>query len=218
MSKYLFGSVFAPYMVRFIDAKETMGFSRRYFEMILKGIDLFFIIEKVATPFVTCSLVVRWRETPVNNSDKTIHDKYSVLSQFSKYMNHLGYSCYVPRLPKRKFNTCVPYIFTHEQIRSIFVACDSLIVRDRSNMDSRLFSMPGILRLLYSTGMRVSEATSLLNQDMDFERQLIVIRKTKKQQERLIPVNQSLCLVLCQYLLLFHRERLLLRPYPNRVC
>ena len=28
-------------MVRFIDAKEAMGFSRKYFEMILKGVDLF---------------------------------------------------------------------------------------------------------------------------------------------------------------------------------
>ena len=66
-------------------------------------------------------------------------------------------------------------------------------------MDSRLFSMPGILRLLYSTGMRVSEATSLLNQVVDIERQLIVIRKTKNQQQRLIPVNPSLCQVLRQY-------------------
>jgi site-specific recombinase XerD len=199
MSKYQFGSVFAPYMVRFIDAKEAMGFSGKYYEMILKGVDLFFIEEKVTTLFITHSLIVKWRETLVNNSDKTIYDKYSVVSQFSKYMNHLGFSCYVPRLPKRKYNTYVPYIFTHEQIRSIFASCDSLTVCDRGYMDSRLFSMPGILRLLYSTGMRVSEATSLLNQDVDIERQLIVIRKTKNQQQRLIPVNPSLCQVLRQY-------------------
>ena len=186
-------------MVRFIDAKEAMGFSGKYYEMILKGVDLFFIEEKVTTLFITHSLIVKWRETLVNNSDKTIYDKYSVVSQFSKYMNHLGFSCYVPRLPKRKHNTYVPYIFTHEQIRSIFASCDSLTVCDRGNMDSRLFSMPGILRLLYSTGMRVSEATSLLNQDVDIERQLIVIRKTKNQQQRLIPVNPSLCQVLRQY-------------------
>jgi site-specific recombinase XerD len=200
MFKYQFGSVFAPYMLKFIDAKETTGFSRKYFEMILKGFDLFFIEEKVDTLFITHSLIARWRDTQVNNSDKTIHDKYSVIAQFSKYMNRLGFSCYVPRLPKRKYNTYVPYIFTHEQIQSIFASCDSLIACDRGNMDSRLFSMPGILRLLYSTGMRVSEATSLLNQDIDIERQLIVVKKTKNQQQRLIPINPSLCLVLRQYM------------------
>lgn len=199
MDKYQFKSVFAPYLLKFIDAKEAMGFSRKYFEMILKGVDLFFIEEKVVTPFITHSLIVKWRETLVNNSDKTIHGKYSVISQFSKYMNHLGFSCYVPRLPKRKYNTYIPYIFTQEQIQSIFTSCDSLIVCDRGNMDSRLFSVPCILRLLYSTGMRVSEATSLLNQDIDFERKLIVIKKTKNQQQRLIPISSSLYQVLCQY-------------------
>jgi len=200
MSKYQFSSVFAPYLLKFVDAKEAMGFSRKYFEMILKEFDLFFIKEKVVTPFITHSLIVMWRETLVNNSDKTIHSKYSVISQFSKYMNHLGFSCYVPRLPKRKYNTYVPYIFTHEQIQSIFTSCDSLTVCDRGNMDSRLFSMPCILRLLYSTGMRVSEATSLLNQDIDLEQRVIVIKKTKNQQQRLIPINSSQYQVLCQYM------------------
>jgi site-specific recombinase XerD len=46
--------------------------------------------------------------------------------------------------------------------------------------------------------MRVSEATSLLNQDVDLERKLIVIRKTKNQQQRLIPINASLFQVLNQ--------------------
>lgn len=85
-------------------------------------------------------------------------------------MNNIGFPCYVPRIPKNKYNTYTPYIFTHEQVLSIFTMCDSLVACDRGNMDSRLFSMPIILRLLYSTGMRVSEATSLLNQDISLEK------------------------------------------------
>lgn len=193
-------SVFAPYIMRFIDSKEVMGFSRRSFEMILKGFDLFVFKENVTSPFITHSLIIRWRETLINNSDKTIHDKYSVIAQFSRYMNRLGFSCYVPRLPKRKYNTYIPYIFTHEQIQSFFIACDSFIAFDKGNMDSRLFSIPSIFRLLYSTGMRVSEATSLLNKDVNLEQRLITIRKTKNQQQRLIPINLSLYQVLQQYL------------------
>ena len=37
-------------------------------------------------------------------------------------------------------------------------------------------------RLLYGTGMRVSEATSLLNQDINLEKRVITIRKTKNQR------------------------------------
>ena len=200
MFKYQFSSIFAPYMHKFIDAKEAMGFSGQYFERMLKEFDLFFIKEHVTTPFITHSLIAKWRETQVNAGDKTIYSKYSVISQFSKYMNRLGFPCYVPRLPKYKRDTYIPYVFTHEQIQSIFAACDLLTVYDRGNMDSRLFAMPGMLRILYSTGMRVSEATSLLNRDIDLDRRLIVIRKTKNQQQRLIPVNPSLYQVLHQYL------------------
>lgn len=200
MLKYQFSSVFAPYMHQFVEAKEAMGFSRKYFEMILKEFDLFFIKEQVSTLFISHSLIARWRETQVNVSSVTIHKKYSVISQFSIYMNRLGFSCYVPRLPKYKRDNYIPYVFTHEQIKSIFVTCDSLTVYDRGNMDSRLFSIPGMLRLLYGTGMRVSEATSLLNGDIDLTRRLIIIRKTKNQQQRLIPVNTSLYQVLRQYL------------------
>jgi putative nicotinate-nucleotide diphosphorylase (carboxylating) len=210
MVNYEFSSIFAPYILKFIGAKETMGFSRIYFEKIFKLFDLFFIEERVSTPFITHALITKWSETQVNNRDSTIYSKYSVMAQFSKYMNQLGFSCYVPRLPKRKYNTYIPYIFTKEQVQSLFAACDSLTAYDKGNMDSRLFSIPCVFRLLYSTGMRVSEATSLLNRNVDFERQLIIIRKTKNQQQRLIPINLSLCQVLHQYQ--YARNRL---PLPN---
>jgi len=200
MNKYQFSSVFAPYIQKFIDAKEAMGFSRKNFEVIFKGFDLFFIKEQVSTTFITHSLIAKWRETQINVSDSTIRGRYSVISQFSRYLNRLGIPCYVPRLPKYKYNNYVPYVFTLEQIQSVFFACDSLTMHNRSNMDSRLFAIPSILRLLYSTGTRVSEATTLLNRDIDLDRRLIVIRKTKNQQQRLIPINPSLYQTLRQYL------------------
>jgi integrase len=200
MNKYQFSSVFAPYIHKFLDAKEAMGFSKRFFEMILKEFDLFFIKEQISTPFITQSLTARWRDTQINVTDSTICKKYSVISQFSKYMNRLGFPCYVPRHQKYKCNNYVPYVFTHEQIQSIFSVCDSLTMCDRGNMGSRLFAMPCTLRLLYSTGMRVGEATSLQNQDIDLDRRLMVIRKTKNQQHRLMPINPSLYKTLRQYL------------------
>ena len=35
MEKCKFMSVFAPYMQKFVDAKEALGFSRKYFESVL---------------------------------------------------------------------------------------------------------------------------------------------------------------------------------------
>ena len=45
MEKCKFMSVFAPYMQKFVDAKEALGFSRKYFESVLGLLDRFFIEE-----------------------------------------------------------------------------------------------------------------------------------------------------------------------------
>ena len=191
MEKCKFMSVFAPYMQKFVDAKEALGFSRKYFESVLGLLDRFFIEEKVRTPFITSVLIDKWGHTLINNSYKTICSKYSILAQFAKYMNNIGFPCYVPRIPKSKANTYAPYIFTHEQVLSIFTVCDSLVDSDHGNMDSRLFSIPAIFRLLYGTGMRVSEATSLLNQDINLEKRVITIRKTNEPYVKPICVSEE---------------------------
>lgn len=91
MEKCKFMSVFAPYMQKFVDAKEALGFSRKYFESVLGLLDRFFIEEKVRTPFITSVLIDKWGHTLINNSYKTICSKYSILAQFAKYMNNIGF-------------------------------------------------------------------------------------------------------------------------------
>jgi site-specific recombinase XerD len=113
-------------------------------------------------------------------------------------MNHLGYPCYVARMPKRNFEDFIPYVFSDEQILNIFRVSDSIIMSQR-NMESKLFAIPALLRLLYGAGLRVSEAISLKNNDIDIERSRIVIKKTKNQQQRFIPINTSMERVLHQY-------------------
>ena len=56
------------------------------------------------------------------------------------------------------------------------------------------------MRLLYSTGIIISEALAILNKDIDFERHLIILNKTRNGNQRLAPINNSLEVVLKQYL------------------
>jgi len=65
---------------------------------------------------------------------------------------------------------------------------------------SILFILPALLRVLYSTGIRIGEALSVQNKDIDFERHVIVLNKTKNRCQRLAPINESLECVLKQYI------------------
>ena len=105
MEKCKFMSVFAPYMQKFVDAKEALVFSRKDLERVLGLLDRFFIEEKVRTPFNTSVLIDKRGHTLSNNSDKTICSKDAILAQFAKYMNNRGFPCYVPRIQKSKANS-----------------------------------------------------------------------------------------------------------------
>lgn len=111
----------------------------------------------------------------------------------------LGIDCYIPRLPKKgRRNQYVPCIFTHQEIQKIFFTADKLKVHHLPHR-SPLFVIPAICRLLYSTGIRVGEALSIKNKDIDFEKRVIYINGLKNNLQRLAVINETLLAVLLQY-------------------
>jgi len=164
----------------------------------LKEFDNFFKETGVTDVHITRHQINAWKATRVNDRDRTLYDKYSVLSQFCRYMCHLGLECYIPRLPKPKDTDFIPYVFTQQQMSTIFRECDRMTVLN-NNMNCALFAMPALFRLLYSTGVRIGEALSIRNMDVNYGLGQIIIRKTKNQMQRIVPVNPSLKNVLKQY-------------------
>lgn len=62
----------------------------------------------------------------------------------------------------------------------MFQSCDSLrMINER--MSSILFVMPALLRLMYGTGVRVSEALSIRNSDVDLEKDISLFGKRKME-------------------------------------
>ena len=90
----------------------------------------------------------------------------------------------------------------------IFNAADSLRMPYLS-LCSKQFSIPALLRTLYATGMRVGEAI-----DIDLEKSVILIKKTKNQRQRIVPINVSLKEVLAQYV--SYRNKMPLVNIENR--
>lgn len=148
--------------------------------------------------YITREQIISWNKTRVNDKARTLYDKHSILRQFCRYLSHLGQECYIHRLPKKNCPQFIPYIFSCEQIEHIFKCADKLRLQNRC-MISTLIAVPAIIRLLYSTGMRVGEARYLKNENVDLVRRNILLKQTKNKTERLIPINPSLFGVLDQY-------------------
>ena len=198
MNEFNYSSVFAPYMNSFIDMKQTLGYDALRTKWILLEFDNFFIREGETEPHIKREHIERWRASRINDCSRTIYSKYSVWSQFCRHLCHLGIECYIPKLPKMPDSGFTPCIFTHQQVSEIFKACDSLRLHDR-HMKTIIFVMPALLRLLYSAGVRISEALSIRNADVNFAQKVIVIRKTKNGEQRLVPLSDTMLSVLEEY-------------------
>jgi integrase len=199
--RFEYQSVLAPYIRDFTHLKEATGCNFLRGKWILHEIDQFFLRNNITEPVITRELVHEWHKTRINDSPATIYSKYSMLAQLTRYMSRQGCNCFIPRLPesKRSKSDFTPYIFTHNQIDGILQSSDRLRMYDR-HMSNALFCFPAVLRLLYSTGLRISEALSIKNADVKLEKGYILIRKTKNGSERIVPVNDSLRGVLQQYI------------------
>ena len=192
-------SVFAPFINDFIHEKELQGYKATQLKWMLLEFDKFFTQNSKKEIFISSDDVNSWAITRTCDNPSTLYHKYCALANFCRYMCLLGYECYIPIRPKKRFSNYTPTIFTHDQMRSIFTICDNLVMKEH-HAKSIMIIMPALIRTLYSTGIRISEALSLMNKDINFDRKVILLNDTKNRCQRLAPINESLEQVLKQYI------------------
>lgn len=209
-----FKSIFSPYILRFLETKEAAGSNVRSFLTALREFDNFAMREHLPSVCIKQSDIEKWRSIITGKTPTTIYLKYCVVSQFLRYMARLGIPCYIPVYPRKPKNLYVPYIFSEDELGRMFKAADGLVF-ERRVFKCGIFSIPVLLRLLYSTGMRIGEACSLVNSDVDMVSRIILIRDTKNKRDRQLPISDSLFVILEQYR--EKRRKLPLRDVDNSV-
>lgn len=211
--QFNYSSVLAPYMRHLLELKFSAGISAQRMKWILKEFDDFANTEHLCDAHITEEFIQKWRTTRIADCDRTLYAKYSVWFQLTRMMSRYGRECFIPRLPKQPKPDFTPYIFTMEQMASIFTAADNCRLYD-IRMGTALISIPAILRLLYSTGMRVSEALSIKNKDVYLSDHYIHLRKTKNGSERIVPVSESMEKTLVQYI--GYRDRMPIKSISSK--
>ncbi|MDF1573554.1 MAG: tyrosine-type recombinase/integrase [Bacteroidales bacterium] len=82
-------------------------------------------------------------------------------------------------LPSIKRPQKLPVVFSTEEIKRLLKA--PTVLRDRI--------LPGII---YDTGLRISEAASLLIEDVDLDRKQLFVRQSKSKKDRNIPISSHM--------------------------
>lgn len=198
-------SVYSSPIKQFIELKRKLGFKFKSGAFYLSKIDLFAQERSEESIGITKDFADRWSERKPNETDLNRYCRIGFLAQFSSYLRENGIESYVPKIPPMPQSTFIPYIYSPAEMIALFKACDELQLKV-FNSQTCLMCIPALFRLLYSTGLRISEALALKNEDVNLEDNYLLVGDSKNGKERIIPISDSLSSVCKEYL--WHRERL----------
>lgn len=145
--------------------------------------------------FVTTSAAIAWAAQPRDATPQWWAKRLAVARGFAKYLQTIEPRTEVPspdHLPLRHTRSA-PYVYAAADITSLLQAADTL------KAPLRTATYKTLLGLLAVTGMRVGEAVALDERDVDRRRAVIVIRKTKFDKSREVPLHASTLEALDRY-------------------
>jgi len=197
-----FRSGFSGMIERFIAYRKASGsWNEPCYGLNIKLFDHFCADNYHSGTLLSQEMVDRWcakRDTETNRSHYT---RTMAVRSFIVYLRHRELTDIVlPDTHKPESNTYMPYAFDEDELKRFFRACDSIqpYLGRRSSV-IRKFTLPIFFRLLYSTGMRTTEARLLGRADVDLAQGVINIRKSKGYDQHYVVMHDSMTSLMSRY-------------------
>ena len=191
MNKYNYYGPFKFYIQDFVELKQAIGY--KYFSEAqhLKRFDTFTIDKYYSANALTKEIVMDWCTKKSYEKQENLCARASIIRQFAMYIDNLGTSAYI--IPKNHFRSgerYIPYIYTDDELKRFFSETDKC--HYRCECPYRHIIMPILFRMIYSCGLRVSEARLLKVNDVDLNAGTLTINHSKKDNSRLVPMTAEL--------------------------
>ena len=194
-----YNSIYGCHLKQFIEMKRKLGFKFTTSAIVLSLFDRVAEKSKEIGPGISKEFTERWSTKRFNESDRYRYERVRMVAQFSLFLCDLGIGSYIPKLPPFPNSTFIPYIYSQKELEAIFKASDDLRL-GRRLMKSTLFCVPTLLRVLYSTGVRIGEALALKEEDVNPDEKSLCIKDSKTGKQRIIPISESLVTVCKKYI------------------
>jgi integrase len=177
----------------FINHKRSLGFKYIIEENILHRFSLLGRDYALQNNHVSSALIAEWFKRQPSEKAVTFYSRCSCVKRFLQFAAHSGYYSEIPEIPRYANAQYVPYIFSRTEMARFFNACDTL---PRYAGTFRHTIVPVVFRLLYSCGLRVSEAIGLERKDVDLHAGVLTIREPKNRQDRYVPMSPSMTAIM----------------------
>ena len=188
---------------RYLTIRRSLGFDLGTSARILRRFIEF--ADKQGTDHITTNLFLQWKGGFGKANRETWANRLGVVRIFAQWLNGIDSRNEVPprSLIPNRYLRSRPYIYSEQEIKHILAEAE------------RLPSLNGIRGITYSTlfgliavtGLRVSEAIALDEDDVDLLHGVLTVRCGKSGNARLAPVSESTLTQLTAYAK--ERDRLL---------
>jgi integrase/recombinase XerD len=120
---------------------------------------------------------VRYYLLSLNCSVNSSRLSYSSIKFFFEQVLKRPFDC--KEIPNKKREKTLPKVLSKEKVKELILSCE--------NLKHRL-----VLKFLYSSGLRLSELINLKREDIDFDRNVIYVKKGKGKKDRITLLSDYL--------------------------
>ncbi len=196
-------SALAKELDRYLAIRRSLGFALGTSERVLRRFVAFADVRR--SRHITVDLFLAWRADFGHASQQTWSARLGMIRQFTFWLSGIDPRNQVPPkgLIPNRYRRQRPYIYDDGEIARIVTEASRL----PSPNGIRSLTYTALFGLIAVTGLRVSEALALNNDNIDWQSGVLTIRRGKGGKARLIPVSKSTVARLAAYAA--KRDRLL---------
>ena len=203
MTNIVYNGPFGNHIQNHIELKQALGYKYITEAEHLKRFDTFTLKKYNSANALTKEIVLDWCSKKSYEAQSNQCSRVSILRQFSIYLDSIGVMVYI--MPKNYYPRVVqyiPYIYTADELRRFFAETEKC--HYNCQCPYRHLIMPIFFRLLYTCGLRVSEARLLKVGDVDLNTGILTINHSKKDNNRFVPMTNSLLKRFISYYKIVH--------------
>jgi integrase/recombinase XerD len=191
MNNYSYKGPFAEHIRSHVQLKQAIGYKYDTEARHLLRFSNFTYRRYPNAIVLTKEIVLEWCSKKKHETQSNQCARSSVIRQFAMYMDSIGEKAYIIHKGYySKGEQYVPYIYTEEELKTFFHETDKC--HYVSECPYRHFIMPVFFRMIYSCGLRSSEARLLKIEDVDLESGILTIHHSKNDNSRLVPMSNEL--------------------------
>ena len=198
MADPVYRSKFRADIEAFIIQKRAAGYPYNTSARVLGYLDAMISKSFPDSDILSKEICNAWIDKCSSFHQNTLLRRVTPVRQFAKYLVGTGKEAYI--IPGGIPNKQIHYdahIFTETELKAFFSSIDKC--RKSSFSPYRCYVIPVIFRLLYTCGLRASEARLLNVDDVDLGTGKIFIRGSKGWEARIIYVSLDMLDLLCRY-------------------